>query len=79
MQLFIGDFLYSQRHFCISYLSYCGKIITVFVMLLRFSDLVYEGEDGIPTEYFLNSCYAIVPVLGMYSSSILLMDSVFTL
>ncbi|XP_040208871.1 pleckstrin homology domain-containing family A member 8 isoform X1 [Rana temporaria] len=32
-------------------------------MTHRFSDLVYEGEDGIPTEYFLNSCYAIVPVL----------------
>ncbi|XP_072268566.1 pleckstrin homology domain-containing family A member 8 isoform X2 [Pyxicephalus adspersus] len=32
-------------------------------MTHRFSDLVYEGEDGIPTEYFLDSCYAIVPVL----------------
>lgn len=32
-------------------------------MTHRFNDLVYEGEDGIPTEYFLNSCYAIVPVL----------------
>ncbi|XP_077334530.1 pleckstrin homology domain-containing family A member 8-like [Lithobates pipiens] len=32
-------------------------------MTHRFSDLVYEGEDGIPTQYFLNSCYAIVPVL----------------
>ncbi|XP_040289499.1 pleckstrin homology domain-containing family A member 8 [Bufo bufo] len=29
----------------------------------RFSDLVYEDEDGLPTEYFLDSCYAIVPVL----------------
>ncbi|XP_018431882.1 PREDICTED: pleckstrin homology domain-containing family A member 8 [Nanorana parkeri] len=32
-------------------------------MTHRFSDLVYEGEDGIPTEFFLDSCYAIVPVL----------------
>ncbi|XP_068092184.1 pleckstrin homology domain-containing family A member 8 isoform X2 [Hyperolius riggenbachi] len=32
-------------------------------MTHRFSDLVYEGEDGIPTEYFLDSCHAIVPVL----------------
>ncbi|XP_075683358.1 pleckstrin homology domain-containing family A member 8 [Rhinoderma darwinii] len=32
-------------------------------MTHRFSDLVYEGEEGIPTEYFLDSCYAIVPVL----------------
>lgn len=29
----------------------------------RFSDLVYEDVEGIPTEYFLDSCYAIVPVL----------------
>ncbi|CAN2389765.1 glycolipid transporter activity [Pristimantis euphronides] len=29
----------------------------------RFSDLVYEDEEGIPTQYFLDSCYAIVPVL----------------
>ncbi|XP_044150938.1 pleckstrin homology domain-containing family A member 8 [Bufo gargarizans] len=29
----------------------------------RFSDLVYEDKDGLPTEYFLDSCYAIVPVL----------------
>ncbi|XP_069814815.1 pleckstrin homology domain-containing family A member 8 isoform X2 [Dendropsophus ebraccatus] len=29
----------------------------------RFSDLIYEDEEGIPTEYFLDSCYAIVPVL----------------
>ncbi|KAM5158291.1 pleckstrin homology domain-containing family A member 8 [Mantella aurantiaca] len=34
-------------------------------MTHRFSDLMYEGEDGIPTEYFLDSCYAIVPVLGL--------------
>ncbi|PIO36078.1 hypothetical protein AB205_0175550, partial [Aquarana catesbeiana] len=41
---------------------------TFFSMMThRFSDLVYEGEDGIPTEYFLNSCYAIVPVLAMSS------------
>ncbi|KAG8573049.1 hypothetical protein GDO81_012261 [Engystomops pustulosus] len=32
-------------------------------MTHRFNDLVYEDEDGIPTEYFLDSCYAIVPVL----------------
>ncbi|XP_056375882.1 pleckstrin homology domain-containing family A member 8 [Hyla sarda] len=37
---------------------------TFFSMMThRFSDLVYEDEDGIPTEYFLDSCYAIVPVL----------------
>ncbi|XP_077124959.1 pleckstrin homology domain-containing family A member 8 isoform X1 [Ranitomeya variabilis] len=32
-------------------------------MTHRFSDLVYEDEEGIPSEYFLDSCYAIVPVL----------------
>ncbi|XP_073406815.1 pleckstrin homology domain-containing family A member 8 isoform X2 [Dendrobates tinctorius] len=32
-------------------------------MTHRFSDLVYEEEEGIPSEYFLDSCYAIVPVL----------------
>ncbi|XP_073534027.1 pleckstrin homology domain-containing family A member 8 [Phyllobates terribilis] len=32
-------------------------------MTHRFNDLVYEDEEGIPSEYFLDSCYAIVPVL----------------
>lgn len=39
-------------------------------MTHRFSDLVYEGEDGIPTEYFLDSCYAIVPVLDKLGSTV---------
>lgn len=44
---------------------------TFFSMMThRFSDLVYEGEDGIPTEYFLNSCYAIVPVLDKLGSTV---------
>ncbi|KAM4705129.1 LOW QUALITY PROTEIN: pleckstrin homology domain-containing family A member 8 [Rhinophrynus dorsalis] len=29
----------------------------------RFSDIKLEDDDGIPTEVFLDSCYAIVPVL----------------
>ncbi|KAM3928529.1 pleckstrin homology domain-containing family A member 8 [Leptodactylus fuscus] len=36
----------------------------------RFSDLVYEDENGIPTEYFLDSCYAIVPVLDKLGSTV---------
>ncbi|KAM4028830.1 pleckstrin homology domain-containing family A member 8 [Anomaloglossus baeobatrachus] len=36
----------------------------------RFSDLVYEDEEGIPSEYFLDSCYAIVPVLDKLGSTV---------
>ncbi|KAM9307614.1 pleckstrin homology domain-containing family A member 8 [Gastrophryne carolinensis] len=36
----------------------------------RFNDIVYEDEDGIPTEFFLNSCYAIVPVLDKLGSTV---------
>ncbi|XP_075068395.1 pleckstrin homology domain-containing family A member 8 isoform X1 [Mixophyes fleayi] len=36
----------------------------------RFSDLVYEDEEGIPTEFFLDSCYAIVPVLDKLGSTV---------
>ncbi|KAG9476187.1 hypothetical protein GDO78_002985 [Eleutherodactylus coqui] len=43
----------------------CTELPETFfsTMSHRFSDLVYEDEEGIPTEYFLDSCYAIVPVL----------------
>lgn len=30
----------------------------------RFSDIILEDNSGIPTQAFLDSCYAIVPVLG---------------
>ncbi|KAM4688614.1 pleckstrin homology domain-containing family A member 8 [Discoglossus pictus] len=39
-------------------------------MTHRFSDLTLEDGDGIPTEYFLDSCYAIVPVLDKLGSTV---------
>ncbi|KAK2512072.1 Plekha8 [Columba guinea] len=36
------------------------------VMSNRFSDIELREEEGIPTEEFLESCYAIVPVLDFY-------------
>ncbi|XP_053323714.1 pleckstrin homology domain-containing family A member 8 [Spea bombifrons] len=39
-------------------------------MTHRFSDIILDDEDGIPTEYFLNSCYAIVPVLDKLGSTV---------
>ncbi|NXG41058.1 PKHA8 protein, partial [Psilopogon haemacephalus] len=38
---------------------------TIFLLVLgsRFSDIELREEEGIPTEEFLDSCYAIVPVL----------------
>lgn len=32
--------------------------------LFRFSDMRLDDDNGIPTQEFLDSCYAIVPVLG---------------
>ncbi|CAM4517422.1 unnamed protein product [Lepidochelys olivacea] len=49
--------------------SHCGEgkeedLPTFFsVMNIRFSDIELQEGDGIPTEEFLQSCYAIVPVL----------------
>ncbi|EMP41979.1 Pleckstrin like proteiny domain-containing family A member 8 [Chelonia mydas] len=49
--------------------SHCGEgkeedLSTFFsVMNIRFSDIELQEGDGIPTEEFLQSCYAIVPVL----------------
>ncbi|XP_063778026.1 pleckstrin homology domain-containing family A member 8 isoform X2 [Pseudophryne corroboree] len=39
-------------------------------MTHRFSDIVYEGEEGIPTEFFLDSCYAVVPILDKLGSTV---------
>ncbi|KAJ1102195.1 hypothetical protein NDU88_007248 [Pleurodeles waltl] len=40
------------------------KVKTFFsIMSHRFNDIVLLEEDGIPTQLFLDSCYAIVPVL----------------
>ncbi|KAG8442953.1 hypothetical protein GDO86_011681 [Hymenochirus boettgeri] len=39
-------------------------------MTHRFSDIKLEKNDGIPTEYFLDSCYAIVPVLDKLGSTV---------
>lgn len=36
----------------------------LLVLDTRFSDIELREEEGIPTEEFLESCYAIVPVLG---------------
>ncbi|XP_029445067.1 pleckstrin homology domain-containing family A member 8 [Rhinatrema bivittatum] len=42
-----------------------GKDLQTFfsAMSHRFSDIELQEDDGIPTELFLDSCYAIVPVL----------------
>uniref|UniRef100_A0A8C2Q6T4 Pleckstrin homology domain containing, family A (phosphoinositide binding specific) member 8 n=1 Tax=Cyprinus carpio TaxID=7962 RepID=A0A8C2Q6T4_CYPCA len=41
------------------------KVDTFFsTMSHRFSDIILEDGSGIPTQAFLDSCYAIVPVLG---------------
>nr|XP_029503354.1 pleckstrin homology domain-containing family A member 8-like [Oncorhynchus nerka] len=37
----------------------------------RFSDIRLDGDSGIPTQAFLDSCYAIVPVLGRMVTSLL--------
>lgn len=37
--------------------------------LFRFSDMRLDDDNGIPTQEFLDSCYAIVPVLGRPSLS----------
>ncbi|KTF76968.1 hypothetical protein cypCar_00026275 [Cyprinus carpio] len=40
------------------------KVDTFFsTMSHRFSDIILEDDSGIPTQAFLDSCYAIVPVL----------------
>uniref|UniRef100_A0A672TAL7 Pleckstrin homology domain-containing family A member 8 n=1 Tax=Sinocyclocheilus grahami TaxID=75366 RepID=A0A672TAL7_SINGR len=40
------------------------KVDTFFsTMSHRFSDIIVEDDSGIPTQAFLDSCYAIVPVL----------------
>ncbi|XP_053570170.1 pleckstrin homology domain-containing family A member 8 [Bombina bombina] len=47
------------------------KLQTFFnTMDHRFNDIKFEDEEGIPTEYFLNSCYAIVPVLDKLGSTV---------
>uniref|UniRef100_A0A8C5MQJ5 Pleckstrin homology domain-containing family A member 8 n=1 Tax=Leptobrachium leishanense TaxID=445787 RepID=A0A8C5MQJ5_9ANUR len=40
------------------------------VMTHRFSDIILEENDGIPTECFLDSCYAVVPVLDKLGSTV---------
>ncbi|KAM8967088.1 pleckstrin homology domain-containing family A member 8, partial [Pelodytes ibericus] len=40
------------------------------VLTHRFNDITLEDNDGIPTEYFLDSCYAIVPVLDKLGSTV---------
>ncbi|KAM4580684.1 pleckstrin homology domain-containing family A member 8 isoform 1-T1 [Odontesthes bonariensis] len=36
----------------------------------RFSDIRLDGDNGIPTQEFLDSCYAIVPVLDKLGSTV---------
>lgn len=36
----------------------------LWFVFCRFSDIILEDGSGIPTQAFLDSCYAIVPVLG---------------
>lgn len=40
--------------------------LCVHTGISRFSDIELQEGDGIPTEEFLQSCYAIVPVLGKW-------------
>jgi len=44
-------------------LSLC-ECLWFFFFSCRFSDIILEDNSGIPTQAFLDSCYAIVPVLG---------------
>ncbi|MEE6465977.1 hypothetical protein FKM82_006777 [Ascaphus truei] len=47
------------------------RIQTFFsTMTHRFSDITFEGKDGIPTAFFLDSCYAVVPVLDKLGSTV---------
>lgn len=62
---------------CIVWCLLCLKIKSTACLILflsgsaslpllfsRFSDLKLDDDNGIPTQEFLDSCYAIVPVLG---------------
>ncbi|CAH2282708.1 pleckstrin homology domain-containing family A member 8 isoform X1 [Pelobates cultripes] len=40
------------------------------VMTHRFSDIILDEDDGIPTQDFLDSCYAVVPVLDKLGSTV---------
>nr|XP_033786627.1 pleckstrin homology domain-containing family A member 8 isoform X2 [Geotrypetes seraphini] len=49
----------------------CKGLETFFsIMNHRFSDIELQDDDGIPTELFLNSCYAVVPVLDKLGPTI---------
>ncbi|KAJ7322450.1 hypothetical protein JRQ81_018737 [Phrynocephalus forsythii] len=39
-------------------------------MSIRFSDIILDEDEGIPTEEFLQSCYEIVPVLDKLGSTV---------
>lgn len=42
----------------------CLNLFLPFCFFFRFSDIRLDDDSGIPTQEFLDSCYAIVPVLG---------------
>lgn len=43
---------------------FCCLNLFFFFCFFRFSDIRLDDDNGIPTQEFLDSCYAIVPVLG---------------
>uniref|UniRef100_A0A3Q3EYE7 Pleckstrin homology domain-containing family A member 8 n=1 Tax=Labrus bergylta TaxID=56723 RepID=A0A3Q3EYE7_9LABR len=48
-----------------------GQVETFFsTMSHRFSDIRLDDDNGIPTQEFLDSCYAIVPVLDKLGSTV---------
>ena len=53
-------------------ISSCLCLFHLFLFVIfRFSDIRLEDDRGIPTQDFLDSCYAIVPVLGRPASHLL--------
>lgn len=48
-------------------LTFLHSFLLLITKWLSFSDIELLEDSGIPTEAFLESCYAVVPVLGKSS------------
>lgn len=60
--------IWSNKHgngvFTLWFIPLPESVLTVLFFFFRFSDIRLDDDSGIPTQEFLDSCYAIVPVLG---------------
>uniref|UniRef100_A0A8C5CH48 Pleckstrin homology domain-containing family A member 8 n=1 Tax=Gadus morhua TaxID=8049 RepID=A0A8C5CH48_GADMO len=62
---------YLLLEYIIFNISSCLYLFHLFLFVIfRFSDIRLEDDRGIPTQDFLDSCYAIVPVLDKLGSTV---------